>query len=128
LRALSRLDAANTRRRDTAHALLAQLRSFDFVDLPSPAPGSEPIYLRLPVVFRDAAARDRAYEGLAAAGLGAGRMYRRPLAQQFPAIEGTFPGAQELGQRLLTLPTHVYVTEEDISHIIAQLRAHATFP
>jgi dTDP-4-amino-4,6-dideoxygalactose transaminase len=128
LRALPRLDTANTRRRDTALALLTELQSFDFVDLPSPAPGSEPIYLRLPVVFRDAATRDRAYDGLAAAGLGAGRMYRRSLAQQFPAIEGTFPGAQELEQRLLTLPTHVYVTEEDISHIIAQLRAHATFP
>jgi dTDP-4-amino-4,6-dideoxygalactose transaminase len=86
--------------------------------LPQPAAESTPIYLRLPVVFRDSAARDEAYEMLTAAGLGAGLMYPRPLAEHFPTLGGPFPGADALAARLLTLPTHAYVREEDISRIV----------
>jgi perosamine synthetase len=123
LRALPRLDGVNARRVQIAHALGPRLADLDFLWLPSPAAGSGPIYLRLPVVFKDADARDGAYDRLTAAGLGAGRMYLRPLSEQYATLVGPFPGAEALAIRLLTLPTHAYVTDEDVMRIAGALGA-----
>jgi dTDP-4-amino-4,6-dideoxygalactose transaminase len=115
---LERLEAINRRRRQNAVRLMVRLQGLDFVHVPPPAAGTEPIYLRLPVLVADEDRRERLLRRLAAAGLGAGRMYGRPLPDLFPGISpGSYPGAAAVARRLLTLPTHPYLTEADVERI-----------
>jgi perosamine synthetase len=115
---LERLELINRRRRQNAGRLIARLQGLDCVHIPPPPPGAGPIYLRLPVLVADEDCRERLLRRLAAAGLGAGRMYGRPLPDLFPGISpGSYPGAAAVARRLLTLPTHPYLTEADVERI-----------
>ena len=115
---LERLEAINRQRRENAVRLMARLQGLDFVHIPPPAAGAEPIYLRLPVLVADEDRRERLLRRLEAAGLGAGRMYGRPLPDLFPGISpGSYPGATAVARRLLTLPTHPYLAEADVERI-----------
>jgi dTDP-4-amino-4,6-dideoxygalactose transaminase len=44
-------------------------------------------------------------------------MYRRTLAESFPELDGPYPGAEALAARLLTLPTHVFVTPDHVARM-----------
>ncbi|MFZ1629860.1 MAG: hypothetical protein WAV70_13110, partial [Anaerolineae bacterium] len=92
------------------------------------AAGSQPIYLRLPLLARSPAQRAVLIARLRRAGIGAGRLYGHTLAEilrrPFPAallgptavnLSDDFPGATEIAQRLLTLPTHPYMRESDLA-------------
>lgn len=124
LRALPRLDAANQARRSVAAALAAALSGLGGLHIPRPNPGAEAIYLRFPLVMHDEASRDAAHLELMRAGLGAGVMYRRTLAQTFRELDGQYPGAEALASRLLTLPTHAFVTEHHIARMVHILASH----
>lgn len=117
LRALPQLDAANAARRSVGGALGEVLRSRRGLFVPEPEPGTMPVYLRFPLLLPDEAQRDAAYAALARVGLGAGRMYRRTLAEIFPGLGGPYPGAQALAARLLTLPTHAFVRFDHFARI-----------
>ncbi|MCI0398674.1 MAG: DegT/DnrJ/EryC1/StrS family aminotransferase [Chloroflexi bacterium] len=115
---LLRLEAINKRRRENARQLLAGLRELPFVHLPQPAVASEPIYLRLPLLVDSQERRERLFQRLWAAGIGVGRMYRHSLAHLFPQLAaGPYPGAEQVAGRLLTLPTHHYLTAADVERI-----------
>jgi dTDP-4-amino-4,6-dideoxygalactose transaminase len=115
---LPRLEAINRRRRENAARLIARLRGLDFVHLPAPAEAAEPVYLRLPVIIDSAQRREQLFGRLWAAGIGAGRMYRQALPQLFPSLASEpYPGAEAVAQRLLTLPTHPYLTPADVERI-----------
>lgn len=86
-----------------------------------------PPYLRLPVLASDRATRDRAIRELREAGIVATQMYPSTL-RQIPGIEPhlasaetEFPGAQQLVDRLFTLPTHPFLTDQDFDNIVACL-------
>ena len=77
--------------------------------------------LRFPLLL-EAESRDRIYQKLKRAGLGVSKMYPASL----PEISGlghvldekqSFPSAQAFAARLLTLPTHAYVSDENIEKI-----------
>jgi dTDP-4-amino-4,6-dideoxygalactose transaminase len=81
--------------------------------------------LRYPLLL-DAAVRDRVYQRLKQAGLGPSIMYPSSL----PKIVGVsglldeglrFPNAENFAARILTLPTHLHVTEKDIDDMSAIL-------
>lgn len=115
---LERLDAINHQRRENACRLIARLQEIEFVHIPPPAATAEPIYLRLPVIVADEERRERLFRRLWAAGIGVGRMYRRPLPNLFPQITAeTYPGASYVARHLLTLPTHHYLTNVDVEQI-----------
>lgn len=126
-------EQANARRRATAHALMQDLAgSRDFVlpahgeNCETAADESGSIYLRLPVLANDRAARDACVARLQQNGIGAGKMYGVTLAERYPALgvdAAAFPGAVELAHRLFTLPTHHHVTAADCGRIIALLNA-----
>jgi perosamine synthetase len=87
-----------------------------------------PPYLRLPVLAPDRESRDRAIAELRTAGVVATKMYPSTL-RQIPGIEPhlasqetEFPGAQQLVDRLFTLPTHPFLTDQDFDNIVASLR------
>ncbi|MEZ4866027.1 MAG: DegT/DnrJ/EryC1/StrS family aminotransferase [Caldilineaceae bacterium] len=125
---LPRLDAYNQHRRQTAQLLDAELQGIAGVQLFSCSGGgvqgneddkcNEPIYLRFPLSVHDQARREQLFQRLWAAGIGVGRMYQRTLAEIFPQLAvGHYPGAQVVAQGLLTLPTHHFVTEQDVVRI-----------
>ncbi len=87
IRGLTRLDAANAARRRTAGRLLGALAGVDGLILPAASPGSEPIYLRLPVLLPDESARDALYAQLVRAGLGAGPHVRTHAGRAIPGSE-----------------------------------------
>ena len=133
---LPRLDAINAARRRRGEQLMAALDGLPGLSLPArlaearsgqtgrPS-DSEPIYLRLPLILESEAQRDAVHRVLWNAGYGAGKMYRRTLAEIFPVYaDGAYPGAEQVARRLLTLPTHHYLAEHDITRM-AGLVQHA---
>jgi dTDP-4-amino-4,6-dideoxygalactose transaminase len=115
---LAGLDEINRTRRENGRRLTAVLESVEFVQALEAEPDAEPIFLRLPVLVDSAERRERLYRSLWTAGLGPGRMYGHALPEIFPQLDGpACPGAADVARRLLTLPTHHYVTQEDIIRI-----------
>ena len=84
--------------------------------------------LRYPVLCENEVARDRLWQRLRQAGLGATAMYQRAL----PFIEGVagrlaaspaLPGAEAFAGRLLTLPVHAGVHRRHLRRLITVLRS-----
>jgi len=86
--------------------------------------GHRPVFLRLPLLLPDPGSREEALRRLDEAGLGGSASYPRalldvPELQPFlaPGVEDT-PGARLVAERLLTLPTHAFVTDGDVRSIV----------
>jgi perosamine synthetase len=124
---LGRVDAVQAVRRRNASLLMNALSGFYFVSFPEISQGAEPVFLRLPIVVDDEERADRLLDLLRRRGIGAGRPYRIPLPyllDDAPQLEDRdFPGASLLSSRLLTLPTHPYLDEDDIDRIAGTFRA-----
>lgn len=127
LELLPRVDALAESRRERARWLTRILPAG--VRVPSgPEPeGFMSAALRLPVLFAEPAARERAMEELVRSGLGASRYYPHALIDLpgvqphlSPATVDT-PRARRIAAALLTLPTHPLVTRDDAVHIGAVL-------
>jgi dTDP-4-amino-4,6-dideoxygalactose transaminase len=121
---LPELDRINRVRQENALRLRDCLHDLSFVHLPSPEENAEPIYLRLPVILDTQERRERLHETLHRAGIGAGRMYRRALPELFPGLDvSSWRGAEQVARRLLTLPTHHYLTDREFDRIVRLFRA-----
>jgi dTDP-4-amino-4,6-dideoxygalactose transaminase len=86
-------------------------------------------YLRLPVFVASAAERDRVVAASRVRGLGVSPAYPAPV-NEIPEIshlfEGQrFPAARRVADRLLTLPTHRWVSESDRNRIAATFASQA---
>jgi perosamine synthetase len=109
-RMLKRLDSINSERRKIAEILTRLLAGSRSVDLPSAVSGGEPVSLRFPVI---ASRTEENYQ------LGVVRSYPAPvqhiqgIGPFLTATDQEFPGARLLAERILTLPTHCYVTDDD---------------
>lgn len=115
---LAELDEINRVRMENGRLLTSQLQGLDFVHIPEIPAKADPIYLRLPIIVESAERREQLYQALWSANLGAGRLYQYSLPEIFPQIEApSCPGAVQIGQRLLTLPTHHYLTKKDIGRM-----------
>ena len=78
--------------------------------------------LRFPLIFKEAAARDRILDELQRRGLGATGSFPVPLndlegACNYLDRDEKFSNATGISQRILTLPLHQYVTPDDIVRI-----------
>ena len=121
---LARLDTINGRRCHNARQLIDYLRAFDFVHVPPAAATADPIYLRLPLIVDSEQRRERLLRQLWTAGIGAGRMYRHSLPELFPQLATrNYPGATAVARRLLTLPTHHYLTPADTASVASIFQA-----
>ena len=94
-----------------------------------PGPGTQPTFVRLPVVARDQVTRDRAIARLRDAGIGATSFYPSAICD-IPDIERHMsvrefhrPAAEGLSRRLLTLPVHPFVEPQDIDRIAGVLNS-----
>jgi dTDP-4-amino-4,6-dideoxygalactose transaminase len=122
---LARLDQYGDARRAAARRYLERLAPGDGVQPVMPVAGAEPGYLRLPLLARDGAARDRLVARLGAEGLGAAIPHPgslddlaelRPYLAQGP---GPLRGARAVAERLLTVPTHPFVSARDVERACA---------
>jgi dTDP-4-amino-4,6-dideoxygalactose transaminase len=108
-------------------AAFGEWRQYDLTLLHAASGPASGRHLRLPLLARDRAHRDRLVDALHATGLGASRFYGAPLQQiagvpEMVACQGPFPNASRLADRLLTLPTHAYVTEAIAQRVTAIFR------
>ncbi len=123
--ALPDLEAANRQRARRAEALAARIAAeTKFAPLLAPQ-GERAVYPRLALIAPSAAARDRALRALAR--IGATRMYPAPLAcvkalEPHRVGEAELPGARQLADRLLTLPTERALEGERLAAALEALR------
>ena len=95
--------------------------------VPKPLCGSRPIYTRLPIIASHGRVRDQAMARLRAAGIGATSSYPTaicdiPGLERFASSEFHHcPRAESLARRLFTLPTHAFVSQQDISRMVEVL-------
>lgn len=110
-----RLDRVNRERSSRARWLL------DTLDLPlkgvQPITGREAIYLRLPLLLQDRETKAIVCKKSQEEGAGLSQNYPATI-QDVPELAGRLarrvvPGAQEIVDRLVTVPTHQFVTEQD---------------
>jgi dTDP-4-amino-4,6-dideoxygalactose transaminase len=112
---LPRLDEINARRRRKASILQEMTSRSRRVRTVSIAETAEPVFLRFPLLAESEEQREILYDQFWSAGIGAGRLYEKSLPSLFsPDDPAYYPGAGAVAGRLLTLPTHHYVTDDDI--------------
>lgn len=124
---LTRLGSFLERRRRLAARYQRSLRDHAYVDIPTVAPGSDPawhfffVQLRLE---RLAVGRGAVYRALRAENIGVNVHYI-PV-HRHPYYEARYPGlrfavAEGAYERLLTLPLHAGMTDEDVDSVVAGL-------
>jgi dTDP-4-amino-4,6-dideoxygalactose transaminase len=116
---LPRLKEYTVLRRRNAEAILARLRGAPGVQQITPVAAAEPAFVRLPVLFDRSEVRDAAVIALNRAGIGATRSYPTSIADiselrsRLRGGSGDAVGGRIVAARILTLPTHPYVTRAD---------------
>jgi dTDP-4-amino-4,6-dideoxygalactose transaminase len=112
---------AQVRRRNAA--FLRERLAGSRLGMVQAAPGTDPGWLRLPVRLESGTA-EAVEADRTARGLGIYRSYPKPLnelpgmAARISPGNDLFPGAKELVDRLVTLPTHSAVGQPDLERII----------
>jgi perosamine synthetase len=119
-----KLENVNIIRSRNAKAIGERLLADNRYHIPGYGQNNPTIYLRLPVLARNRAERDRAILTLAKNGIKASAMYPSTI-RHIPGIEkylavldNDFDGAQTVVDQLFTLPTHPYVKHRDIDRIV----------
>jgi len=106
---LKRLEQINAERRRVAARLIRLLSGNKAVVLPQSVIGAEPVCLRFPVISSSSV--EIPSQGVVRSYPAA--VHRIPGIKPFLATHRDFPGADLLAERILTLPTHCYVTDAD---------------
>jgi dTDP-4-amino-4,6-dideoxygalactose transaminase len=120
----SSLERYNEIRIQNAQLLNKNLVENSAVKIPKPNSNARSICLRFPVLFQNEETRGKALLQLNRKRLGASTSYPTPLNQipgfrKYLSGDDNFPGAQYVSDRILTLPTHPYVTRDDIDKIVS---------
>jgi len=121
-RMLGRLECITAGRRNIAARMASLFSDKQSVTLPQAVTGAEAVYLRFPVMPGRAVEKPN---------LGVVRSYPSPLQhvseiEPHLATKRDFPGATILAERILTLPTHCYVTDEDCKNAVEAVLATDT--
>jgi dTDP-4-amino-4,6-dideoxygalactose transaminase len=123
---LERLTAFQDARRANADRIRVALDDVTGFTSVSVRKDSEPGYVRFPILIDDASQREHALEALVREGLGASGSYPGALTdipELLPHRVGRdTPVARSVARRIITLPTHPYVTMKDVSRMAAILR------
>lgn len=115
----NRLERSNTNRAEVARRMIEQLPlSGRTAQVSESAP-----WLRLPVLMPTSEDKRALCQVAQQKGLGISGLYPAPISE-IPELRTRFaqdhyPGARTLAERLVTLPTHCYVSDRDIERICA---------
>ncbi|HWR97496.1 MAG TPA: DegT/DnrJ/EryC1/StrS family aminotransferase [Candidatus Methanoperedens sp.] len=124
-RLFGRLPEINARRVEIARRLGRELNGVPGLRMVTPHPGSTPVYLRYPILLTQPEGRGELVSRLKIAGLGVSTSYPTALdavPDLRPAlVNGSerFPGGAQVARSIVTLPTHAYVREHDLSRTVA---------
>ncbi len=123
-RLFARLDVVSMQRRAVAERYRKLLPWGTKLQAVVPRSDTAPAYLRYPVLVA-AESREKVLAALRAEGIGATASYPGAI-NDIPELQGVLrsedrklPGGRDLASRILTLPTHGYVTEQDQDRIAA---------
>lgn len=110
-------------RRHVAARYFAELG--DVVTLPAVPAGAAPCWSYFAIRHRN---RDGLQQHLAAQGIGSVAYYKvpthlHPAYRDFAVAPGGLPGTMDYADRLLCLPMHPYLTEDEITQVIEAVRA-----
>jgi len=121
LEQLRRLDANLEHRRTISERYRARL-SERGVAVPRPPEGSDPAFVRYPVLVKDRAAAERAVAPKAVLGTWFTSVLEEALSPTYgDYIQGSCPRAEVAARHLVNLPTHPRVTNEDANAIVDAL-------
>ncbi|MEZ5550310.1 MAG: DegT/DnrJ/EryC1/StrS family aminotransferase [Pseudomonadales bacterium] len=115
---LKKLPALQQARCENARRWTLTLSDTELTPLQTPL-SAKPAWTRYPVLAKDAERRDRIISQLLDIGIGASRSYPNSLVD-VPELQSALsdsadtPGAREVSERLLTLPTHPYLQCQDL--------------
>jgi perosamine synthetase len=125
---LQRLEEINQIRVRNALYLISALRDLEKISIPVSPPRAYSTYLRLPILFKDDAEREKTFHSLRRKNLGVSKMYPTSL-EKIPGIKNhlvpnisALPNSHRLEKLLLTLPTHQGVRERDLKLICEEVR------
>lgn len=125
------LDDFTAVRRANASALLRALSGVQGIDTAVPPAGATSVYLRLPLLLKDGALKERVLAALDGAGIGATGSYPASLAD-VPGLAGSLaggsaamPGGRHVARHILTLPTHAFVSRADVERAARVLASAA---
>ncbi len=127
---LALLDSYNRIRRDHADQLRSGIDGVEGIEIPRPVEGATPVYLRFPILTRDGAHRSYLLGRLREVGISASTSYPTPIGdipgitQYLAPDQEHCPGARLIATRILTLPTHPWVTSSDIERMVTIIRAN----
>ena len=125
---LARLEEFTCRRQAAAARLQAGLERIEGITLIRTASDSEPAYLRFPILASDRKHQRALIAALNDSGIGATGSYPASLAD-VPELNGVLLGGETEAQggravadRIVTLPTHPYVSRRDLSRTVDVVR------
>jgi dTDP-4-amino-4,6-dideoxygalactose transaminase len=115
-------------RTSNSRSLAAGIKTMGHYSIPGGKENTDIPYIRLPVLAKSESARNLVISELRRKEIGASAMYPSAISN-IPLINSLlvnsnddFSGARDVSRRLFTLPTHAYLTANDIDNIIACLR------
>jgi perosamine synthetase len=123
VRQVREIAAVNAHRASISSQLIKGFSENDKIQIPGLAETDIP-YLRFPVLLASSTVRDRAIRRLRDAGICASGMYPGTIAgipgigEHLAGDDTGLPGADDVASRLITLPTHPYVKDRDVSKMI----------
>jgi dTDP-4-amino-4,6-dideoxygalactose transaminase len=121
------LEGFNTVRVKNSRKLAEELLRSGRFEIPGDDETSCPAYLRLPLLTPNKGWRERAIAALRRQGIVASNMYPSTIRQiagiekHLASTADDFPGAQEVVERLLALPSHPYLRENDLRKVVSCL-------
>jgi perosamine synthetase len=117
------LDTLNARRREIAAAMAEAVDGAPGLSPVRVHAATSPVYLRYPLLARDETHRDALRSALVARGIGATGSYPTAivdipeLAELMAPFRDQCPRGREVARRILTLPTHAYVSRRDVETV-----------
>jgi len=124
---LRRLPAFREVRRRRAEHLAHAIAGMPGLAPISVVPGARPAYIRFPILAQTPRLRTSLLKALAAAGCGASASYPTSIGE-IPQLRSALVGGAaewkvgaDVARRILTLPTHPYVTDGDVTQMAAVL-------
>ena len=125
-RLLRRLSAITRIRRQNAEYLASHLADLGDIILPEVPAGSEPVFLRFPVIAGSGQLKRELVSHLRAQGINASEMYSKQpyeALRSFAVRQSQCPQAEYLSDRMLNLPTHSFLRESDLDRIVTAFRS-----
>lgn len=121
---LNKLDLLNGRRREIAQRYTEELGDLEWIQLPQEQPYARSSWHLYQIKFNEEINRDRMINHLQEHNIASGvHYYPCHLHPCYIHLKAVVPLSSEIWKKILTLPIHPNVTDEDLDRIISRIRA-----